>query len=102
MSLFFWGLPIAVMGALPVAVVALGAMFVTGLSNAALATYPGITVLQRSFPARRNDFAAFGLLEGSAGLGVALGGILAPVLLAVLGCAARSSSPARCSRSWPS
>ena len=82
-SLFFWGLPIAVMGALPVAVVALGAMFVTGLSNAAL-DVSGITVLQRSFPARER-FAAFGLLEGSAGLGVALGGILAPVLLAVLG-----------------
>jgi MFS family permease len=82
-SLCLWGLPIAVIGALPIPVVALGAMFVTGISNAAL-DVSGITVLQRSFPARER-FAAFGLLEGSAGLGVALGGILAPILLAVLG-----------------
>ena len=71
------------MGALPIAVVALAAMFVTGVSNAAL-DVSGFTVLQRSFPARER-FAAFGLVEGSVGLGVALGGILAPVLLAVLG-----------------
>jgi MFS family permease len=79
LSLALWGLPIAVMGAWPVAVVALGAMVVTGLSNASL-DIAGFTILQRSFPPRER-LAAFALLEGAAGLAVALGGILASILL---------------------
>ena len=79
LSLALWGLPIAVIGAWPVPVVAFVAMFVTGLSNASL-DISGFTVLQRSFPARER-LAAFGLVEGATGFGVALGGIIAPVLL---------------------
>ena len=78
-SLALWGLPIAVMGAWPVALVAIGAMIVTGLSNASL-DIAGFTILQRSFPPRER-LAAFGLLEGLAGLAVALGGIVASLLL---------------------
>ena len=62
LSLALWGLPIAVMGAWPVALVAIGAMIVTGLSNATL-DIAGFTILQRSFPPRER-LAAFGLLEG--------------------------------------
>ena len=79
LSLALWGLPIAVMGAWPVALVAIGAMIVTGLSNASL-DIAGFTILQRSFPPRER-LAAFGLLEGVAGLAVALGGIVASLLL---------------------
>jgi MFS family permease len=83
LSLAMWGLPIAVMGAWPVALVALGAMVVTGLSNASL-DISGFTILQRSFPPRER-LAAFALLEGSAGLAVAFGGILASILLSQVG-----------------
>jgi MFS family permease len=83
LSLVGWGLPIAVVGAWPVPIVALCAMFVTGLSNASL-DISGFTVLQRSFPARER-FAAFGLLEAATGFGVAAGGLVAPVLLALVG-----------------
>jgi len=79
LSLAMWGLPIAVMGAWPVPLVALGAMVVTGLSNASL-DISGFTVLQRSFPPRER-FAAFGLLEGAGGFGLAVGGIIASIVL---------------------
>lgn len=83
LSLALWGLPIAVMGAWPVPVIALGAMVVTGLSNASL-DISGFTVLQRAFPPRER-FAAFGLLEGAGGIGVAVGGILGSVLVDAVG-----------------
>jgi hypothetical protein len=78
-SLALWGLPIAVMGGWPVPLVAIGAMIVTGLSNASL-DIAGFTILQRSFPPRER-LAAFALLEGAGGLAIAVGGILASILL---------------------
>ncbi len=83
LSLALWGLPIAVMGAWPLPLVALGAMVVTGFSNASL-DIAGFTVLQRSFPPRER-FAAFGLLEGAGGMGIALGGILGSILVDLVG-----------------
>ena len=83
LSLALWGLPIAIMGAWPLPLVALGAMVVTGFSNASL-DIAGFTVLQRSFPPRER-FAAFGLLEGAGGMGIALGGILGSVLVDLVG-----------------
>jgi MFS family permease len=53
------------------------------LSNASL-DISGFTILQRSFPPRER-LAAFALLEGAAGLAVALGGILASILLSRVG-----------------
>ena len=83
LSLALWGLPIAVVAAWPLPLVALGAMVVTGLSNASL-DIAGFTVLQRSFPPPER-FAAFGLLEGLGGFGVAVGGIVASIALDRLG-----------------
>ncbi|MEP6638351.1 MAG: MFS transporter [Chloroflexota bacterium] len=83
LSLAMWGLPIAVMGAWPVSVVALGAMLVTGVANASI-DIAGFTILQRSFPPRER-FAAFGLLEGAAGIGLAVGGILGSILVDIFG-----------------
>jgi predicted MFS family arabinose efflux permease len=104
LSLALWGLPIAVIGAWPVALVAIGAMIVTGLSNATL-DIAGFTILQRSFPPRER-LAAFGLLEGVAGLAVALGGIVASLLLdrfGILGTLALTGAllPIMAVATWP-
>ncbi len=78
-----WGAPIAVIGLLINPVVALLAMMVIGVSNA-LIDVAGFTLAQRTSP---NDsrVAVLGLLDGVANAGVALGGILAPILIAWLG-----------------
>jgi MFS family permease len=104
LSLAMWGLPIAVIGAWPAALVAVGAMVVTGLSNATL-DIAGFTILQRSFPPRER-LAAFGLLEGLAGLTVALGGIVASLLLdrfGILGTLALTGAllPIMAVATWP-
>lgn len=82
-TLVLWGLPIAVMGLLPVAPAAVGAMFVVGVANAAL-DVSGFTLLQRIVA---NDArpAVMGLLEGVAGVGVAAGSVIGPVLVGWLG-----------------
>jgi MFS family permease len=82
-ALVFWGLPISVMGLLPIPWVAVVAMGVVGAANAVL-DVAGFTVLQRTIP---NDVrtSVLGLFEGYVGAMSGLGGIVAPVLLAVLG-----------------
>ncbi len=78
-----WGAPIAVIGLLINPVVALLAMLVIGVSNA-LIDVAGFTLAQRTSP---NDsrVAVLGLLDSAANAGVALGGIVAPVLIETLG-----------------
>ena len=78
-----WGAPIAVIGLLVNPVVAMLAMGVIGMSNA-LIDVAGFTLAQRTSP---NDsrVAVLGLLDSAANAGVALGGILAPILIAWLG-----------------
>jgi MFS family permease len=83
LALALWGLPIAIIGAWPVAVLAASALFVTGVSNAVL-DVAGFTLLQRSVP-HQSRLAVFGLLEGVAGLGGATGGLTAPLLLGGFG-----------------
>ena len=82
-ALVFWGLPIAVIGLLPYAEVALAAMVVIGVANA---TYDValFTIFQR---ASDNDERAsvLSVLEAVIGLGAVSGSLLAPVLLGVLG-----------------
>ena len=82
-ALVFWGLPIAVIGVLPLAQVALAAMVVIGVANA---TYDValFTIFQRG---SANDERApvLSVLEGVIGLGAVSGSLLAPVLLLAFG-----------------
>jgi len=82
-ALVLWGLPIAIIGLSPVAVVAVLALLVSGLGNAVL-DVAGFTLLQRTVP---NDarLAVFGLFEGLVATGVALGSLAAPLLLQGVG-----------------
>ena len=82
-ALVFWGLPIAVIGLLPVAEIAVAAMVVVGVANA---TYDValFTILQRG---SRNEERASVLsgLEAVIGIGAVSGSLLAPILILVLG-----------------
>ncbi|HEV8547325.1 MAG TPA: cyclic nucleotide-binding domain-containing protein, partial [Candidatus Limnocylindrales bacterium] len=82
-ALALWGLPLAVIGAVPVPAVAIVALLVCGVANATL-DIAGYTLLQRSVPTA-GRVSAFGLLEAVVGLGVALGGLAAPILIGAFG-----------------
>src|SRR6185369_4451411 len=82
-TLAFWGLPIAVLGLVPVPIVAFGAMAVIGLSNAAYDA-AAFTIFQRGCSNDERG-AVFAVFETVAGLGVVAGSLLAPVLLGVFG-----------------
>lgn len=78
-----WGLPLALIGAWPAAAVALGALFVAGMSNAVL-DVSGFTLVQRGV--RNEDrVTVFGLMEGLFGVGLLAGSLLAPALLSLVG-----------------
>jgi hypothetical protein len=83
LGLAFWGIPISVVGMLPVAWIAIVALGVVGAANAVL-DVAGFTTLQRTIP---NEMRAsvFGLFEGYIAAMAGLGGIVAPILLTVLG-----------------
>jgi hypothetical protein len=78
-----WGAPIAVMGIVVAPPVAILAMAAVGLSNAVL-DVAGFTLLQRMTP-NASRVAVFGVLDSVAAAGPALGGLLAPVLIAAWG-----------------
>ena len=82
-TLAFWGLPIAIIGALPNPAVGAAAMAVVGVANAGFDASV-FTIFQRacSNPERGPIFAVF---EATAGLGVVAGSLLGPVLLATFG-----------------
>ncbi|HVQ23368.1 MAG TPA: MFS transporter, partial [Candidatus Saccharimonadia bacterium] len=82
-SMVLWGLPLAIIGALPLPLIALGAMFASGVGNATL-DVSVFTLLQRSVRSA-DRMAVFVLLEAIAALGIAVGSILGPLLLAVFG-----------------
>src|SRR3990170_1326376 len=77
LALAFWGLPIAFIGGWPTALLAVGSLFVVGLSNAVL-DVAGFTLLQRTVP-NESRLAVFGLFEGLIGAGGALGRLPAPI-----------------------
>lgn len=83
LGLVFWGAPISVAGLLPVVGVAVAAMGVVGASNAIL-DVAGFTLFQRTIP---NEVRAsvMGLFEGYIAATAGLGGMVAPLLLAVVG-----------------
>ena len=82
-ALVLWGGPIAVMGVAPAAGAVFSLLMVVGLANA-LIDVPLFTL-----PVRLVDDAvlarAFGLFEAMVALGVALGSVLSPVLIATVG-----------------
>lgn len=78
-----WGLPLLLIGAWPAAALALVALFVTGVSNAVL-DVSGFTLVQRGV--RNEDrVTMFGVMEGSFGVGLLVGSLAGPALVALLG-----------------
>ena len=82
-SLSAWGLPLAVIAALPHPAVAVVALIVSGLANGVL-DVSAFTLLQRTIP-RTDRMAVFGLLEAVVAAGLAAGGATAPILIAAFG-----------------
>ncbi len=78
-----WGVPIAVMGIVVDPAVAIACMAAVGLSNAVL-DVAGFTLIQRMAP-NASRVAVLGVVDSVANAGPALGGVLAPVLIAALG-----------------
>jgi MFS family permease len=83
LALAVWGLPIAVVGIVPVGWLAIVLMAIVGIANAAL-DVAGLTLIQRSVP---NALRArvFGSFEGIAALTFALGSLAAAPLVEVVG-----------------
>ena len=81
--LALWGLPIALIGALPAAAVAFVALAVIGAANALL-DVAGFTLMLRSVPDTLRT-RLFGLFEALVGIAVTLGSLAAPLLVAGLG-----------------
>ncbi len=82
-ALAVWGVPIAVIGIVPIASVALFAMGVLGAANAVL-DVSAMTLLQRIIPGDVR-VSVLGVFEGYMAAMAAAGGILAPVLVSALG-----------------
>jgi predicted MFS family arabinose efflux permease len=82
-ALVGWGAPIAVIGFVPLAAVAIVALAIVGIANALL-DVSGLTLLQRG-TSNRGRSAVFAVLEVAASAGVSVGGVLASILAAVLG-----------------
>lgn len=82
-SLALWGIPIAILGLIPDALVAFLALGVVGLANAIL-DVSGYTLLQRCVPTQLRG-RVFGALEGIVALTVGVGSLVAPLLVAGLG-----------------
>jgi hypothetical protein len=83
LALAGWGAPIALIGVLVHPVIALIAMVAVGVSNAFM-DVSGFTLIQRMTPNARR-IAVLGLIDSVANGGVALGGVVAPILIEALG-----------------
>jgi hypothetical protein len=82
-ALMGWGIPLVLIGAWPVALLAVMALVVTGVSNAVL-DVAGFTLIQRGV--RNEDrVAIFAVMEGLLGVGLLAGSLLSPLLVAALG-----------------
>jgi hypothetical protein len=82
-ALMGWGAPIALIGLVASPTVAILALLAIGLSNAFL-DVSGYTLVQRTTP-NAARVAMLGLIDGVANLGPALGGLVAPLLIAGAG-----------------
>jgi MFS family permease len=83
LSLAAWGLPIVAIGLLPLTAVAFPALAIIGVANAVL-DVTGFTLLVRCVPNELRG-RVLGLLEGMVSLTVALGSLVAPAIVALLG-----------------
>ncbi|CAN5555452.1 hypothetical protein BH20CHL7_BH20CHL7_13150 [soil metagenome] len=83
LALAGWGAPIVLIGLIPVPAVAVLAMMAVGVSNALL-DVSGFTLIQRLTP-NESRVGVLGLVDSVANGGVALGGIVAPLLIEGLG-----------------
>ena len=82
-ALACWGLPLVLVGAVPVAAIAVAALFATGLSNAVL-DVSGFTLMQRGV--RNEDrVTVFAAGESLWGTGLLVGSLLAPALVSLFG-----------------
>lgn len=77
-----WGLPLVLIGAVPVPAVALAALFATGASNAVL-DVSGFTLMQRGVQ-NEDRVTVFAASESLWGTGVLVGSLLSPALIALL------------------
>ena len=78
-----WGAPIVAIGLFIHPAVAVAAMAAVGVSNSVL-DVAGFTLAQRTTP-NRSRVALLGLIDGVANLGPAIGGLVAPFLIASIG-----------------
>jgi MFS family permease len=78
-----WGLPLVLIGAWPVAALALLGLFVTGVSNAVL-DVAGFTLVQRGVD-NEDRVTMFAVMEGLFGIGLLAGSLAAPALVALIG-----------------
>ena len=85
LGMLVWGLPIAVIGLLPTVWVAVAAMVVIGLSNTVVDASTN-TMLQRMIPEAMRG-RVYGVLESVVVISIALGSLLAPLLLSLFGIA---------------
>jgi MFS family permease len=83
LALVGWGLPIALIGVWPAVAVAVCALFVTGISNAVL-DVSGFTLVQRGV-GNEDRVAVFGVFESGLGMGLLVGSLVAPGLVALFG-----------------
>jgi MFS family permease len=83
LCLALWGLPIALIGAMPVAAVAFIGLGVIGAANALL-DVAGFTLMLRSVPDTLRA-RLFGLFEALVGIAVTIGSLAAPLLVAGVG-----------------
>jgi MFS family permease len=82
-ALACWGAPLVLIGAVPVAAIAVAALFATGFSNAVL-DVSGFTLMQRGVR-NENRVTVFAAAESMWGSGLLVGSLLAPALVALLG-----------------
>jgi MFS family permease len=81
-ALVGWGMPLVFIGLWPYVLLALAALFVTGVSNAVL-DVAGFTLMQRGI--RNEDrVTMFGVMEALLGVGLLTGSLVAPALVAAL------------------
>jgi MFS family permease len=81
-ALVGWGMPLVFIGLWPYVLLAIAALFVTGVSNAVL-DVAGFTLMQRGI--RNEDrVTMFGVMEALLGVGLLAGSLVAPALVAAL------------------